>query len=252
MQPAHSRRRRCPMSPRMPSSLADRPRPVCAAPQHRDQPIDRDHQHALLDPLDAARANQAHDRHRAASTPPPTPPRQPRRLLAHPSEMPIVVRPRFRLDHEPDAGRRDGQRIDVASALPRQQVAQPPALRLKRRKRAPRLVLRASTHTAALGRATSSGGRRGRNRARARAGPPRQTRLPRSRQPAPAARRRRSPSPPERPAKAGGTAGGARSSSKTVADAMFLLPAQSSRAMFPPPQDAPTIPPRRPLTDPID
>src|SRR5947199_9559762 len=48
------------------------------------------------------------------------------------------------------------------------------------------------------------------------------------------------PPPPRfRRARVGGTAGGARSSSQTVAHAMFLLPAQSSRAMFPPPQDAP-------------
>src|SRR5450631_1232636 len=108
--------------------------PTDRASQHRDQPIDRDHQNVLLKSLDAACANQADHWHRAASTPPPTPAGQPRRLLAHPSEMAIVVCPRFRLDREPDAGRRDRQRVDVPSSSPRQRVPQPPPLRLKRRK----------------------------------------------------------------------------------------------------------------------
>src|SRR5664279_5325683 len=90
--------------------------PTDRASQHRDQPIDRDHQNVLLKPLDAACANQADHWHRAASTPPPTPARRPRRLVAHPSEMAIVVRPRLRLDREPDAGRRDRQRVDVPSS----------------------------------------------------------------------------------------------------------------------------------------
>ena len=121
------------------------------ASQHRDQPIDRDHQNVLLKPLDAACANHADHWHRAASTPPPTPARQPRRLLAHPSEMAIVVRPRLRLDHERDTGRRDRQPVDVPASAPRQRVPQPPPLRLKRRKHTPDLVLGASSHAAALG-----------------------------------------------------------------------------------------------------
>ncbi len=38
------------------------------------------------------------------------------------SEMAIVVRPRFRLDHECDAGRRDRQRVDVPAPAPRQRM----------------------------------------------------------------------------------------------------------------------------------
>ncbi len=121
------------------------------ASQHPDQPIDRDHQNVLLKPLDAACANQADHWHRAASAPPPTPARQPRRLFAHPSDMAIVVCPRFRLDPEPDAGRRDRQRVDVPSSSPPQRVPLPPPLRLKRRKHTPDLVLGASAHAAALG-----------------------------------------------------------------------------------------------------
>ncbi len=60
------------------SKLVDRPTgPADTASQHWDQPIDRDHEHGLLNPLDAALANQAHDRHRAVPTPPPTAARQP-------------------------------------------------------------------------------------------------------------------------------------------------------------------------------
>ena len=125
--------------------------PTDRASQHRDQPIDRDHQNVLIKPLDAACANQADHWHRAASTPPPTPPRRPCRLVAHPREMTTVVRPRFRLNREPDAGRRDRQRVDVPSSSPRQRVPQPPPLRLKRRKHTPDLVLGASSHAAALG-----------------------------------------------------------------------------------------------------
>jgi integrase len=52
-------------------------------------------------------------------------------LVAHPSELAIVVRPRLCLDREADAGGRDRQRVDVASALPRQRMAQPPLLRYR-------------------------------------------------------------------------------------------------------------------------
>jgi hypothetical protein len=64
--------------------------------------------------------------------------------------------------------------------------------------------------------APANAGRTGQTRARARAGPPRLRSLPRSRQPAPAVRCQRSPSPSQRLATAGGTAGGARSSSCAV------------------------------------
>jgi hypothetical protein len=105
----------------------------------------------LLNPLDPPRANHADDRRRAAPTPPPTPARQPRRLLAHPSEMAIVVRPRFRLDGERESGRRNRQRVDVPAPAPRQGMTHPPPLSVKRRKRTPDFVLRASAHPAALG-----------------------------------------------------------------------------------------------------
>jgi hypothetical protein len=150
MQSADSRRPRWPKSPLMPSSLVGR-RAGDTASEHRDQPIDRDHQHGLLNPLDATRANHAHDRHGAAPTPTPTPPRQPRSLLAHPSEMAIVIRPRLGLDHERDAGRRDCQRVDAPAPAPGQRMTQPPPVRPKWCKCALDLVLRASTNAAALG-----------------------------------------------------------------------------------------------------
>ena len=125
--------------------------PTRGASQHRDQPIDRDHQNVPLKPLDTACANQADHRHRPAPTPPPTPARQPCRLVAHTREMTIVVRPGLGLDREPDTGRRDRQRVDVPSSLPRQRVPECPPVRLKRRERAPDLVLGASAHAAAPG-----------------------------------------------------------------------------------------------------
>jgi hypothetical protein len=117
--------------------------------QHRDQPIDRDHQNVLLKPLDATRADNAQHRYRAASTPAPTPTRQPCRLVAHPREVAIVEAHRLGLDGERDSGRRDCQGVDVPPASPRQRVPQPPPLPLQLREPAPHLVLRASTHAAA-------------------------------------------------------------------------------------------------------
>ena len=95
-------------------------RPAGAASQNWDQPIDRNYENRLLEPMDATSANDADHRHRAAPAPPSTPPRQPCRLGAHLSEMAIVVRPSLRLDHEPDAGRSDRHRVDVPAPAPGQ------------------------------------------------------------------------------------------------------------------------------------
>ena len=128
-----------------PASARDRSALAEAAPsQHGDQPIDRDHEDAVLDPLDATRANEADHRHGAAPTPPPTPARQPRRLFPHPGEMAIVVAPRLGLDGEHNSGGRDRQGVDVPPASPRQRVPQPPPVGLERPQRATDLVLRAS------------------------------------------------------------------------------------------------------------
>ena len=209
-EPAHAR-------------LVDGPtEPADAASQPGDQPIDRDHEHAALNPLDATRANQADHRHGAAPTPTPTPPRQPRRLFAHPNEMPILVRPRLCLDRESRARRPDRQRVDVPPSSPRYRVPQSPTLEFKNCKRSPDLVLGASTYPAYDRPAPANAGRTGQTRARARAGPPRLRSLPRSRQPAPAARRRRSPSPPRRLSTAAGTAADARSSLAVVATSRFV------------------------------
>ena len=95
-------------------------RPAGAASQNWDQPIDRNYENRLLEPMDATSANDADHRHRAAPAPPSTPPRQPCRLGAHLSEMAIVVRPSLRLDHEPDAGLSDRHRVDVPAPAPGQ------------------------------------------------------------------------------------------------------------------------------------
>ena len=94
MHSAHSRRPVLaePVGASQARRRADRTEPADAASQHRDQPIDRDHENVPLEPLDATSANQADNRHRAAPAPPPAAARQPCRLLPHPSEMAIVVR----------------------------------------------------------------------------------------------------------------------------------------------------------------
>jgi hypothetical protein len=79
---------------------ARRPRFAATGPADRSR-----HQNVLLKPLDATWANHADHPHHPAPTPPPTPARQPRRLLAHPGEM-ALVRPRLGLDRERDASRR--------------------------------------------------------------------------------------------------------------------------------------------------
>jgi len=96
----------------------------------------------MLDPVDAPHPNEAHDCKGTVWCPSSPTPRQPPRLLAHPSEMAIVVPPGLRLDRDGNAGRRDRHRIDVSMALPRERVAQPPALRLERCQRVLDGVLR--------------------------------------------------------------------------------------------------------------
>ena len=203
------------------AGLVDGPtEPADAASQPGDQPIDRDHEHAALNPLDATRANQADHRHGAAPTPTPTPPRQPRRLFAHPNEMPILVRPRLCLDRESRARRPDRQRVDVPPSSPRYRVPQSPTLEFKNcsARRTSSSERAPTRHT--TGQRQPMPGRTGQTRARARAGPPRLRSLPRSRQPA--ARRRRSPSPPRRLSTAAGTAADARSSLAVVATSRFV------------------------------
>ena len=218
MRSAHLRRpvlaeqSACPKLAGVPTEPAD------AASQHRDQPIDRDHEDTLLNPLDATRTNQTDHRHRAAPTPTPAPSRQPRRLVAHPSEMAIVVRPRFGLDRERDTGWCDRQRVDVPSPSPRQRMPQTPTLGLKDCKRPPDLVLGASAYPAAPGeREPLSGVEPERNR-RQQGHRPLGRRRPQG--PAPRERRRWRLPPPCRRATGGGTAGGARSSFPALTHAM--------------------------------
>jgi len=103
----------------------------------------------VLDALDAVGTDKAHDAEGAVARPSSPAPRQPRRVLAHPTEMMSVVRPGLRLDRDGNAARRDRHRVDVSPALPRQRMSQPPALGLQRRKRALNGVLRASPDGAA-------------------------------------------------------------------------------------------------------
>ena len=62
------------------------------------QPVHRNHENVVLDPFDAPHANNAHDAQGPVARPPSPAPRQPRRLLAHPSQMASVVGSRLRLD----------------------------------------------------------------------------------------------------------------------------------------------------------
>ncbi len=93
--------------------------------------------------------DEAHDGKGAAACPSSPAPRQPRHLLAHPSEMALIVRPGLGLDRDGDAGGRDRHRVDVSLAVPRQRMAQPPALCLERGERALHLVLRAGADSTA-------------------------------------------------------------------------------------------------------
>jgi hypothetical protein len=149
MQPAHSSRggRR---SQRVPSSSAGLPSPGTAL---RSTAISRSIETTRTF-CSSRWTPRARTRQTTGTAPrrdqPPTPARQPCRLVAHPSELAIVVRPRLRLDREPDAGGIANESMSPRPC-PRQRMTQPPPLRPKRRQRAPDLVLRASTHAAAPG-----------------------------------------------------------------------------------------------------
>ena len=192
--------------------------PTDRASQHRDQPIDRDHQNVLLKPLDAACANQADHWHRAASTPPPTPARQPRRLFAHPSEMAIVVRPASssRSRTRRRSARSPTSRCPLAPATAASDAAATPPSEAARTRAGPRPPSERPRGCAR--RATASGERRTRARGRGREW--RRPRIPprRPRRAAQAAHLRRSPSLPSRPLTAAGTAGDARSSRYDLPD----------------------------------
>ena len=176
------------------------------------QAVDRDHQNVVLDALDAPRTDKAHDGECAVAGPSSPAPRQPRRLLAHPSEMTSVVCPGLRLDRYRDPVRGDRHRVDVSPTLPRQRMPQPPALRLQRCQRALDGVLRAGPDPA------PASEREPVARAQAeRSGDDEQAHgdeTPHSRwRPTGQGARRRPPrSPLRRRARAGGTAGAAHSS----------------------------------------
>ena len=117
------------------------------------QPVDRDHQDVIFNTLNATRTDDAKHADRATACPSSPAPRQPRRLLAHPSEMTSVERSGLSLDgflpRGGNAGGRDRHRVDVPLTLPRQRVPKPPPLRLERGERALHLVFRAGADTTA-------------------------------------------------------------------------------------------------------
>ena len=59
--------------------------------ESRRKPVDRHHQHSGLDMLDPATSSKAHDRQRTALAPSPPATGQPCRLLAHTSDVAILV-----------------------------------------------------------------------------------------------------------------------------------------------------------------
>jgi hypothetical protein len=115
------------------------------------QPVDRDHENVMLDALDGPRADQTHDAQGTVSCPPSPASRQPRRLLAHPSEMAPVVGSGLRLDCDRNPGRGDRHRVDISRSLPPKRVPQPPALGPERHECTLHVVLRASTYATPTG-----------------------------------------------------------------------------------------------------
>ena len=106
-----------------------------------------------------ARTDMAHEGNGTVPRPSSPAPRQPRRLLPHPSEMATVVRPGLRLDRDRNAGRRDRHRVDVSPPLPRQGVPKTPALGLESSQHTLHLVLRLGADPTSPGerKATASG-----------------------------------------------------------------------------------------------
>jgi hypothetical protein len=105
----------------------------------------------MLDALDGPRADQTHDAQGTVSCPPSPASRQPRRLLAHPSEMAPVVGSGLRLDCDRNPGRGDRHRVDISRSLPPKRVPQPPALGPERHECTLHVVLRASTYATPTG-----------------------------------------------------------------------------------------------------
>ena len=115
------------------------------------QPVDRDHQNVILDALDSPRANKTHDPQGAVACPSSPAPEQPRRLLAHSSEMAPVVGSGLRLDRDRNPGRRDRHRVDISRSLPPKRVPQSPALGAERHECTLHVVLRAGTDATTTG-----------------------------------------------------------------------------------------------------
>jgi hypothetical protein len=113
------------------------------------QPVDGHYNDVVLDPLDAAHTIKAHDGKGTVSWPSSPAPRQPPRLLSHPSEMATIVRPGLCLDRDGNAGGSNRHRVKVSPTLPRQRVPKPPPLGLERGERALHLVLRAGADSTA-------------------------------------------------------------------------------------------------------
>lgn len=109
--------------------------PISRRSERPKQALERDNKHTLLPALHAASAGNAKDRHGPMAAPPSSEAPQPRHLLAHQSEVPVVIRRCIRFDREGDAARRDRDLVDVASP------GQPTALASQRRERARDLVL---------------------------------------------------------------------------------------------------------------
>ena len=190
----------------------------------------------MLDPLDAPRPNDAHDAERPVACPPSPASRQPRRLLAHPSEMTSFVRPGLRLDRDGDPAGRDRHRVDVSPALPRQRMPQPPALRLQRCERALDGVLRAGPDPAAASEREPVAGVEPESERYEEHEPPSDRRTHADERQPPAERRRPRPPRLRRLSRAAGTAGGARSSSCVFDRSLAASPPNSCGAVRERPQ----------------
>ncbi len=93
----------------------------------------------MFSALDPVTSDDAQDRHRTPSAPSSPAALQPHRLVPHPSEVPLVVRPGLRLDRESDATRSDCDRVDVPTPPPAQRVPHSPPLYLERPEDPPNL-----------------------------------------------------------------------------------------------------------------
>lgn len=164
--------------------------------------------------MNAAGASHTQDRHHTMPAPPSPKTPQPRRLLSHHDEVPLLIPPGFHLNRERDTVRPDRHGIDVPTPGPAQRMPHLPAFRHELPQRAaPRPPTERPRDYGQRDPANGVPEMREPPRRASTAPPPTQGR--RSRPPPLAAPRRRRLTPPLPHASTAGTAGGGDSSIAT-------------------------------------